>query len=656
MKKNKPAPGPFDKELIPLIFALLGALAGGIFFIPPWIFFWCIILWLYAGTGVAKGFKRPGRPTLIILTLMGFSGILISFRGAFASDAYMGILAVMAGLKPLEVKSYRDRIVTVFLAYFIIIANLLNSDSIGMIFYMFFSVFLTTSVLIHLNSPGKILKDKAKLSGTMMAQAIPIMIVLFFMFPRIQGGFLGFVRRAGGTSGLSDTISPGSISGLVPSRDIAFRVKFHGPLPDPDKRYFRALVFSVFDGRAWHVQKQVPKLFRPLKGSDKIEYTITMEPDGKKWLFALDMPAKAPETGLITGNHTIMAKRKITAGFVYAMASYLKYNTGPLRKWESVNFILPGPGNPKARRLAAKWRKTYESPEKIIGAAIEFFSKNGFKYTLSPPVSGKDSIDNLLFVSKKGYCEHYACAMAFLLRAAKIPARIVGGYLGGEVNPYGDYLIVRQADAHAWVEAWISQKGWIRIDPTLFVAPERIEQGLRYALSGDDLRLIDYAAHVGIIWDVLKKLRLGWDSVNTYWTLWIMGYGVKKQQSLFVKLGFDDLSWKAYFKAILIAFGLIGGFIIFFAVGIYKKQSIKSDPVKKAYDIFCKKLAKKGFVRKPGQGPLDFMEQAIRKMPEAEKEIRAITKIYILARYGNKKDEKTIKKLKMLVGKFNPDR
>ncbi len=651
---HKAIPNNFDKELIPLIFALFGALSGAIFLIPPWIFLWCVILWIYAGTGAIKGFKRPGRAMLIILTLMGFSGILISFRGAFASDAYMGILAVMSGLKPLEVKSYRDRIVMVFLSYFMIIANLLNSDSIGMIFYMLFSVFLTTSVLIHLNSPDNLWKHKARLSGIMMAQAIPIMIVLFFLFPRIQGGFLGLVRRAHGSSGLSDTISPGSISGLVPSKEIAFRVKFHGPLPKPDKRYFRALVFSVFDGRTWHVQKQIPKLFRPLKGADKTEYTITMEPYGKRWLFALDMPVKAPYTGIMTANHTILAKRKVNAKIVYNIASYMKYNTGPLQKWEYINLILPVMGNPKARLLAKKWLKLYKNPEKIISAAIRFFSENGFKYTLSPPVSGKNPIDNLLFETKKGYCEHYASAMAFLLRAAKIPARIVGGYLGGEMNPYGDYLIVRQSDAHAWVEAWLPQKGWMRIDPTLFVAPERIEEGVRYALSGEDLTLIDSMPHLGIISDILEKARLGWDSVNTYWTLWIMGYGVKRQQSLFMRLGFKNSSWKAYLKAVFMAFGLIGCFVILFAIGIYKKKTVKSDPAKKAYDIFCKKLAKKGIVRRPCQGPLDFVEQLIKKLPQAEEKAREITDIYILVRYGNKKDNKSIEKLQFLVKKFNP--
>ncbi|MDM8536092.1 DUF3488 and transglutaminase-like domain-containing protein [Desulfobacterales bacterium HSG17] len=651
----------FDIHILPIIASILIAIGPFFLRLPIWTVFWCFFLWTFAFAGLKRGWNRPGRVILTLLTLGSFTALLITFRRSLGSDTYLAVLSVMAALKPLEIKSHRDRIVTIFLGYFVIIANLFYSedDSLLIIIYMVTSVLAVTAALIHINHPQGTLKSKFRMAGIFILQAIPVMLILFFLFPRIQGNIWGFASRFSGVSGFSDRMSPGSVSGLVENNAIAFRVRFEKNVPPPSSLYWRGIVFMIFDGKNWRRASLKPEMNALLKKEALVNYAITLEPHKKKWLFALDMPGSVPQTTELLNDHTLYSKQRIKNRIVYQLTSFLDYNTGAIAPWGKIALQMPSSGNPKARELAAQWRKRANSPEEIAAMAMDYFADNDFYYTLQPPLLGRDPIDDFLFNSRQGYCEHYASAFTFLMRAAKIPARVVGGYLGGEQNPYGDYMIVRQSDAHAWSEIWIKSRGWVRMDPTLAVSPERVERGVRQALSAEDLSRLGSFTNLGALTDMLRSVQFGWDAVNAYWTLWFVSYEFENQQELFFRLGIAPGSWTAALKAILLAMVLIAFFITLFIFALYSSSEDKKDPVKKVYDNFCKKMTKAGIPREPDQGPVTFAETIIELRQDLKVQVSEITDIYIHLRYGQgqldlERSSEDLERLILLVKQFDP--
>ncbi|GBC63172.1 DUF3488 domain-containing protein [Desulfonema ishimotonii] len=643
----------YASDLRPVLGALLLASAPHVTIVPLWVTCWCLLLWGYVAAAPVKGWPRPSKAVLAVMTFGGFYGALISYGGALYSDTYVAMLAVMSALKPLEIESYRDRMVTLFLAYFLIISGLLYTDALGMTLYMFASVLVTTAVLIHLHHPSGTVRHKFRLAGRLMVQALPMMCLLFVLFPRVQSSFLGLTRQSGGTSGFSDRMAPGSISAIVNSDEIAFRAQFISPVPPPEKRYWRGIVFLFFDGRGWYRGMSVPATRKPVFMKSPVEYAITLEPHRERWLFALDLPGTVPEKSVILSDNTLISRHPVDDRKLYRMTSYLDCNTGPFQQWEQITQKLPPDGNPEARHLAATWAQNAKVPGAIVAAALNFFRENEFVYTLRPPLLGKDSVDDFLFRTRKGYCEHYASAFTFLMRAANVPARVVGGYLGGELNPYGNYLIVRQADAHAWAEVWLPGKGWTRVDPTAVVAPERLT-GLPETVLGDDalpdlFRLPD----LGALSDYLTLVRLGWDAVNTYWFLWVMGYSFQDQSSLLAKLGIHTDSWKWILQTVMLAAGGLLILTLFFAIGLYRKSAARPDEIQQIYNRFCKKLSKGVLPRGPSQGPRDYAEQVIAARPDLKDAVNGITSLYIRLRYGPAPDADMLKAFRSEVRHFS---
>ena len=648
-----------DKKNLSLILgALLIAVSPHAFRLPLWIVIWCLGLWGYVYWATQNNRQRPGRTLRLFLTIGAAIAGLATFGYSFRLDTGVALLALMLGIKPLEIHSHRDRMVTLFLINFLIITNLFYSNALVMTLYMFGSVFITTAVLIHINHSQGALLTKLRLSGVIMVQALPLMIILFFLFPRIPGSLFGITKQSVGTTGFSDTLSPGSISRLVRSSEIAFRVEFNNNIPNPDHLYWRGIVFKNFDGETW---SQGFKLFsRPveLPGENSVEYTITLEPHGKKWLFALDLPITSPSGTRMLDDLTLMSFRDVKERMRYTVKSRTIYNTGDFKPWELKTLKLPAGVNPKAFALARKWADASGTPDRIVKTALEFFAKNNFAYSLNPPQLDSNPVDDFLFRTRKGYCEHYASAFAFLMRAANIPARIVGGYLGGELNPYGDYMIVRQSDAHAWVEVWLPARGWVRIDPTSAVAPERVEQGMAAALPPEELETMFSIFNVGPLKTYWKKAVFGWDVANKYWNQWVLGYSYLRQKTLLSKIGIHIGSWKGPLKALLLAAALISVLVFLLYLGMFKSVFEKKDAVLRAYAEFCTKLARAGIARKPAQGPVDYARKAGYIRRDLKEKIHKITELYVFLRYarGGDQNERAIKDLKALVKKFDPNR
>jgi hypothetical protein len=299
-------------------------------------------------------------------------------------------------------------------------------------------------------------------------------------------------------------------------------------------------------------------------------------------------------------------------------------------------------------------RTESRSSEEVIQKALNFFGQNGFSYTLKPPLLGREAIDDFLFTTRKGYCEHFASAFAFLMRAAGVHARIVGGYLGGELNPYGDYLIVRHSDAHVWVETWLSGKGWVRVDPTTTVAPQRVAQGVAAALPPEERQAFSSLVRFGPFAGYLKAVLLGMDTLNNQWNRTVLGYSYLRQKALLDKFGPNIGNRPGLVRGFLIGVGLTGCLALFYLYRIFGRTTLKKDRVQQIYFAFCTKLERVGLARRPSQGPLDYAEIVLAARADLRAKVLAIVKLYIQLRYGRGGDADDLKKFRIMVKRFNP--
>jgi len=642
-----------EGSITPIIVALLVATAPQAGRLKIWILCWCFMLWGYGFLVERRGFPLPGKGVFRVLTAIGFLGVPLSYGSILGGGAFVGLLAVMAGLKPLEIKSFRDKMVTLFLAYFIVITSLFESETLIMTIYMFMSVFVTTAVMININYPSGGFKKTARLSAIIMLQAIPLMLALFLLFPRIEGSFWGITRKSSGQTGFSHRLKLGDVSDMVRNEKLAFGARFNGPIPRASLLYCRGIAFWTFNGKEWKSSFSIPRSLEKITGQDSVEYNITLEPYNGRYAFALDLPAETPRGAIMLGDNTLRLRTGLKKKMSYPLKSFTTYNTGSFKRWDNAALALPVKGNQKTRALARELADRFDDREQIINSALDYFRENNFTYTLKPQVLRKNSIDDFLFRTRSGYCEHYAASFAFLMRSAGIPARIIGGYLGGKLNPYGGYLIIRQSDAHVWVEVWLEGKGWTRVDPTYAVAPERIDLGMEDALSPEDLPDFLTSGQGGFFGSYGELMRFQWDALNARWDALFEGYSHSVQKELLSKLGIDIDSGKGLGALFLLIFILIASIGVLFSLHRLKKPATMKDPVQRIYLEFCSKLTRAGIERKPGQGPLDFRKTALIGMKDLEGKITEIIHLYITLRYGKLANDEHLKRFRLLVGKFD---
>lgn len=649
-----------DIYIRPLIIALAVALAPHVISLPLWVTVWCALMWSYMAWGVAKGKPWPNAKIRHLLTFVSIAAVIMS-NPRFGGDFYMGLLAVMAGLKPMEMRTHRDRMVAAFLAHFIVIAGLFKSETLFITMYMFVSVMVTTAVMIHLNHPQP-MRQNLKLARRIMLQAAPLMAALFFLFPRIPSSLWGLNTQQRGVTGFSGNLELGDVSSLVRDDSVAFRAEFKQAIPNPDRLYWRGIVFDDFNGRGWNRSEQTMRRLKPVKGQDLVEYNLTLEPHGRRWVFALDMPIDVQSLGRrvrgMSYDLTLRTYGRIRRKQRFIMKSYLVYNTGPWRRWEQKFRVLPDFGNPQTRALADQWKAQGLAPQQIIDAALNYFRDHAFVYTLNPPPLQIEMIDAFLFETRKGYCEHYASAFVFLMRAAGLPARVVGGYLGGKKNPYSNFLVVRQADAHAWAEVWLQGVGWFRVDPTAVVVPQRITEGVEGSLASDEIPSFLMDAEMGLIASYWQALQYGWEAVNLQWDTWFSGYSFFEQKAILAKIGVDTLNRLSQMKILATATVII----VLAAFALFMRQLLQSgapqNPVQRNYLRFCAKMERLGVSRLPAEGPQDYARRLIasrEKLKSNSKRdltipINAITDRYVQLRYGGAPcDKETIRAFETMV-------
>jgi transglutaminase-like putative cysteine protease len=615
----------------------------------PW---WLnLIALMLIASRVYLGWDERALPKKWLLTLFligSVFGIYLTYRTIFGRDAGVAMLVLFLSLKLLELHNERDAMVLVLLAYFLALTNFFYSQTLPTAGLMLVSVLVNTASLVHFAAPGRALRANLKTAGVLLAQAAPVMLILFFLFPRVQGPLWGLPQDAySGVTGLSDSMSPGLISRLSQSDAIAFRVKFQEDAPPKPQLYWRGPVFWHFDGRTWR-----PGEFRPF-GQLKFEasgapydYEVTLEPHNHNWLFALELAAKLPPNANVTTDYMLISRTPVRARVRYDMRSYTNFTTRGANEADEIRrgLQLPRGFNPKARELAQSWTAAINSDAAIAQKALSYFREQGFVYTLEPPLLGRDSVDEFLFGSKEGFCEHYASSFVFLLRAAGVPARVVTGYQGGDINPVDGYMIVRQSDAHAWAEVWLKGRGWVRFDPTAAASPVRVESGVAAAVPATDP--LPLMARTTLIW--LREVRYNWDALANKWNQLVLGYNPERQREFLSSFGMNEPNWE---NMVMTLFWGAGGLLALLTAWLLRRIRI-SDPVQRLWLKFCAKLGKKGSPRSPHEGPADFVARAAERYPGEAERIRDIGERYIALRYGELADPRVLAELRMLVREF----
>lgn len=627
-------PPPSLGDLVLLLTAMLLTMGMHFSYFAPWI---TGLILLFAGWRLMLSIKGWAMPKVWLLwgiNLLGIGAIYLQHGTLFGRDASVAFLALMIALKFMETNSRRDFVVLIFAGYFYSITTFLFSQSLLLGLYLLLPILALTASLIGSSYPHGSLPHGLRLRTalTLLLQGLPIMLLLFLLFPRVPGPLWGVPQDAyKSMSGLSDEMEPGSISELSLSSAVAFRVEFEGSAPPSRLLYWRGPVLNQFDGRRWLQAPQASETetLDQTTEASTLNYNVTLEPHNRRWLFMLDMPVSLPDRATLSPSRQVLAEKPVRTRMRYAASSQTRYRLAAELNPETrkLTLQLPERGNPRSHALAQQWRG--QAPQRVVNLALTMLHEQGFAYTLSPPPLGSDSVDDFLFRSKRGFCEHYAGSFVFLMRAAGIPARVVLGYQGGELNPVGRYLIVRQSSAHAWAEVWLEGQGWVRVDPTATVSPARLEGGLNFALPNEAFLPLMARPE----FPMLRTLYQNWDALNNGWNQWVLGYNQQRQLDLFSRLAGKKIDW-----AWLISTMFIGLFSVLAVLSLllFRRQRGKRTPLQKLYQRYLHQLAKLGIHSQQGESATALAQRASAQLPQHAQTLQHISALYLELRYGTK--------------------
>lgn len=594
--------------------------------------------WLSVAAGAAFAWRAalagwrqplPTRWVLVFVTIAGTAGVFIEYRTLFGQRAGVALLLIFLALKQLEARAPRDGLAIVLLAYFLTLTQFFEDQSIPVAATMLGTLAVATATLASLTDP----RDKPlalfKLAGLLLLQALPFMLILFVLFPRVSGPLWGLPADAySGLTGLSDNMSPGTINNLIQSDAIAFRVKFDGPVPPRRELYWRGPVLTRLDERTWRpgdksIARELPYL--PREGAPAYAYTVTLEPHNRPWLFALELPVTLPPNAFRSTDFQLHARKPVRERLRYTLRSQAEVSyPGESAETLRAALQLPPGINPRTRKVGAGWTAAGNDAARLQ-QAIDFMRERTLVYTLRPPLMGRDVADEFLFDHRRGFCEHFSAAFVVLMRAAGVPARVVTGYQGGERNPVDDTWVIRQSDAHAWAEVWLQGRGWVRVDPTATSAPARIEANLAAAVpAGDPLPFLARG------YDFLRDLRFRWWAINNAWNQWVLGYDPQRQRDLLQRLGMKQPDWQTMTATLAV----LCGAVLLALTGWMLWRRPHPDRVQRLWLRLSRRLARRGFPRHPWEGPQDYAARIARAQPAKAAEIHRIAALYAGLRYG----------------------
>ena len=594
----------------------------------PW---WCsalafaVLLWRGRLALTAKAL--PNAWWRLGLLALAMAATLFTFKTLLGRDAGVTMLAVLLSLKTLELRAKRDAFVVFFLGFFCMLANFFYTQSLVTAASMLIGLLGLLTVLVNAHMPvGKPpLRVAAKTAGWMALLGAPIMVVLFLLFPRLAPLWGTPGEAIAGRSGLSSTMQVGTIASLALDDSVALRIKFEGAPPQQSDLYFRGPVLSTFDGREWRAAN--PDVFSRFKvtaslavSGEPVRYEVTQEPSSKPWLVMMDAAPKPPA---VEGYESFMlsdlqwiTNRPINSLVRYKVESYPRFTHGPTQPVIGLKeFVDLPPGfNPRTLALAQDIRRDPRYAQAASGPLVDVvmskLREGSYTYTLEPGVYGQNTADEFWFDKKEGFCEHIASSFVILMRALGVPARIVTGYQGGELNGVDGFWTVRQSDAHAWAEVWFEGRGWVRVDPTSAVSPSRTGAFQRLTppqnAVGQALRNFNPAFSL--------QLRAAWEAVNNSWNQWVLNYTQGKQLNLLKNIGFTSPSWEdlSYVLiGIVVAVSIVGA-----AWGLWERT--QHDPWLRLLERARKRLAKAGIESTAASTPRQLALLLLGKLPDSK--------------------------------------
>lgn len=623
--------------------------------------YWIITLWLVCGLWRVMVFQGrwsyPGRWSKALFVFLGVAGLGFGYGSFLELDPWVGLLIIMFILKLLEMHNKRDGYIVILLGYFVAQTQFLYDQGIPSTLYIYLCVTMITAALVGLNQTRTHLKplQTFKKATVLLLQSVPLMIALFVLFPRIPPLWSVPLQSNKASMGVTDRMRPGDIAQLTQSDALAFRATFHGREPVFNQLYWRGIVLSRLEDETWSQedQRHYRELLRPglhPSWQDNMEllsypvtYSILLEPTNQNWLFSLTMPEVINQEGIgMIRDFRFYSVDEIRTKLRYEVTSWLGYR-GDVElapDWRHRYTLLPEDSNPRSVQLARTVRSNSADDQDYIRNILRMYNLLEFVYTLKPPLLGKNSIDGFLIDSKRGFCAHYAGSFAFLMRAVGIPSRVIVGYQGGEYNRIGNYIEVRQYDAHAWTEVWLDGQGWIRVDPTSAVAPERIEAGLESALKNEASFLsnlsFSWMKYRQTLW--LTEIRLQLSAIGHYWDTWVVGYTPSMQMN-FLNWYLGGMDKQKLGFIMLATFFSFLGIVALFVLG--KRSHKLLQPVDREYLRFCQYLANQGLVRQVGEGPLHYASRVGKRRPDLESAINAVTNAYVQMNYIEDQPDKT---------------
>lgn len=653
------------RDILVLLIAVVFVAVPHFEHLPWWATSLLLLMLFWRGFLTAAQQPLPGRFLMLPLLAGAAVGVFLQHGTLVGQQAGVTFLLLLMALKLLEMRARRDIFVVIFLCFFILLTQFMYSQGLAVAATTLLAVAALFFVLVSVNLDEADLPAarKMKMVGWAMVKAVPLTLVLFLLFPRVSGPLWGTPNDgASGSTGLSNSMTPGSIGRLIESREIAFRTKFAGAVPSAEWLYWRGPVFGAFNGRTWSpVQRDIEPAPLTIEAERNtfVEYVVTLEPHQRDWLFALDAPAAPPQLAdfspRLTPEMELVAGELVRERLRYTMRSYLGFRLGrntsqaELEDW----LALPAGFNPRTLDFAAFLQQQVaaagdERGPQLVQAVLDHFGRGGYEYTLMPPRLGRNSVDEFLFETRRGFCEHYSSAFVVLMRALGVPARVVTGYQGGELNPIDGFVTVRQSDAHAWAEVWLAGRGWVRVDPTAVVAPVRID---RLAEEARQAGIDGQRGFAGGDW--LRTWRFNWEAVQNSWNQWVLSYSQERQKALIGMLGLAP-RWENV-AAVLAA--IVGVLVAGMALVSMRPRGVR-DPLGDTYRQLRAKLELAGVRTEEHCGPRELYARTRKALPKADaRQARKLLARYESMRYSRSSEgvaAADVRALRRAVRAFKP--
>ncbi len=639
----------------------------------------------------------PGRRLRFVMAAICIGGLIFSGHWGVGLDQALPFFVALLWIKLFELNTARDVLMACFLSFFLLAGELLSQPSLMNQVWALAACVVLFGALVHFHVGAQARRAdhrrirSLRVASIISAQGLPLALVMFLFLPRPEGGLA--LQESKAATGISDELRPGAIAQLAEDTSIAFRIEFpERHAINPADWYWRGLVLTEFDGEAWRRRPagsvrggawtpDAEQVTAP-PGGIAITQDIVLSPHRHAWLFALDCPLPLSPGANAGGARmrrgvVLEADRAVTSSLVYRVVSMPgarpRDELGRDRPfWSGFAEVLDRHGSrrealpaelsaeeaqralrldPRLLGLAERWRQAgaaatandalghalgdgSQQAAAVVRAGLDYFRDGGFVYTRNPGAMGANPVANFLFQKKAGFCGHYASAYALIASLAGVPTRVIVGYRGAELNPFGDFLVVRQSHAHAWCESWLGEaEGWRRVDPTEMVSV--LDSDGRTTASDAQQARADAAGAGGNGW--LARLKRGtsqrWDAVEAKWDRWMLGYGADTQKALLERLGLRLNDSGLLWTLAGISVALIGGIVVVLLLALRLRRRAH-EPLARAYERFCRRLLEHGVTRSPWEGPTALGERAALLLPAAAAEIRAITADYARLRYG----------------------